>query len=93
MLINHNRAGSSKGYVTDSNIIITTMGSLLHDNTVMLLFLCFLADFCSGDSNAKVQWYRTARDTADRLTQQPNITMGMDFASDQVVTFKRYVGS
>ena len=63
------------------------MGSLLH---AMLLILSSLVDLSScSNTNGKVQWYRTTRDTADRLTQQPNLTMGTDFTSDQVVTFKR----
>ena len=60
------------------------MGSLLHAMLLILSSLIALSN-CSN-TNGEVQWYRTARDTADRLSQ---LTMGADFTSDQVVTFKR----
>ena len=57
---------------------------------VVLLTVCFFVNLSNCfNTNTNVQWYRTARDTADRLTQQPNLTLGTDFASDQVIMFKR----
>ena len=59
-------------------------------NIVVLFIISFVANLSnSSSSSAKVQWYRTARDTTDRLTQQPDLTLGTDFDSDQVVMFKR----
>ena len=43
---------------------------------------------CSTDV-ADIRWYRTAQNTADRLTEQPGLNFGGDFAMDQVIMIKR----
>ena len=42
-------------------------------------------------SEAQVQWYRTAQNTQDRLTRQPDTQFGPDFPADTVVTINRYL--
>ena len=40
-----------------------------------------------------VEWYRTSQDTSDRITAQPSIAFGDDFASDISVTINRLAHS
>ena len=36
-----------------------------------------------------VEWYRTAQGTGDRITSQPTVSFGADFASNTTVTINR----
>ena len=49
----------------------------------MIVALASVAD-CGN-----VQWYRTAQDTADRLTDKGTVTFGDDFSQNVVVEVKR----
>lgn len=36
-----------------------------------------------------IEWYRTAQDTSDRITQQPTLSFVADFTSDVNITINR----
>ena len=55
--------------------------------SLTLICLIFLNNCFANVTN--VEWYRTAQHTGDRLTKQPDLNFGDDFAMDRVITIKR----
>ena len=74
-------------------------GSAMRVLNIIILSLWCTAVYCSGHRDKEytqevanttvVQWYRTAQDTSDRLTSQPDVQFGADFSSDAVIYINR----
>ena len=55
---------------------------------MLLVTFCWLS-FAKVESGIEIEWYRTAQDTPDRLSKQPDLTFGADFPSEVTVSIKR----
>ena len=49
----------------------------------------FISGIFGFAEETNVQWFRTAQNTDDRLTKQPDFNFGEDFTFDQVININR----
>ena len=58
--------------------------------TIAYIAVCLLTTASKAiNNNTKVQWYRTAQYTGDRLTRQQDFDLGTDFKMDQAIEISR----
>ena len=62
-----------------------------HTGVGAIFAVCTILHLASTPACASVEWYRTAQNTADRLTKKDDLTFGEDFSMDEVVEIKRLV--
>ena len=62
---------------------------IMSSGRVAVLFALVLTVSTQLSHAATVEWYRTAQGTTDRITAQPSVSFGDDFASNIAVTINR----
>ena len=62
---------------------------IMSSGRVAVLFAVVLTVSTQLSHAATVEWYRTAQGTTDRITAQPSVSFGDDFASNIAVTINR----
>ena len=62
-----------------------------HTGIGAIFAVCTMLHLASITDCASVEWYRTAQNTADRLTKKDDLNFGEDFSMDEVVKIKRLV--
>ena len=62
---------------------------MMSSGRVAILFAVVLTVSTQLSHAATVEWYRTAQGTTDRITAQPSVSLGDDFASNITVTINR----